>query len=329
MSLVRAERRRFLKRRLNVWLLIIGVLILSAVTAGLALTNEKPTASTVAAAEAEAEAQYKEQLRMFELYRADCEQHAEAKGGGKCEPPPREAFKAEYFMPPQFEFKKSFGGVLMVWAAIMAMVGFVAGATFVGAEWHSGAMMNLLTWRPRRIQVLGTKLSVVLGWMAAVGVVTFAAWTAGLYLVGTISGTTEGMTSGTWQSFALMGLRGIAMILAFTAVGFGLASLGRHTAFALGVAIAVVIVGQIGLAIVLQLASVKFMERYLIPTYMDVWLTKQTVLEDWSGVVNCTQTGCDAPKMILTYPTTGYGALAGIAVLLALAFWTMRRRDVA
>ena len=83
------------------------------------------------------------------------------------------------------------------------------------------------------------------------------------------------MTPGTWQSFGLMGLRGVAMIMAFTALGFGLASLGRHTALALGVAIAVVIVGQIGLAIVLQLANVKFFEQYLIPVHMYTWLNKQ------------------------------------------------------
>jgi hypothetical protein len=83
------------------------------------------------------------------------------------------------------------------------------------------------------------------------------------------------MTSGTWQSFGLSGVRGVAMILAFTALGFGLASLGRHTALALGVAIAVVIVGQIGLGIVLSLAQVKFAESYLIPVHMYAWLSSR------------------------------------------------------
>ena len=294
MSLVRAERRRFLKRRLTVWMVVIGVLILGAVVAGLALTHSKPTPETIAAAEREAEANFQEQSRMFEQYKAECEAAAKAKGvddPGMCRGPSREDFKAEYFMPAQYEFKPMFGEVLIVWAAIIAMVGFVLGATFVGAEWNSGAMMNLLTWRPRRMNVLGTKLGVALGWMATVGVVTFGLWTAGLWTVGKMAGNTKGMTPGTWQSFGLMGVRGVAMILAFTALGFGLASLGRHTALALGVAIAVVVVGQIGLAIVMELANVKFAEQYLIPVHMYTWLSKQVTLYDYSGVVSCDQNG--------------------------------------
>jgi hypothetical protein len=189
--------------------------------------------------------------------------------------------------------------------------------------------MNLLTWRPKRMNVLGTKLGVLLTWMAGIGVGTFALWGAGLYLVGSTSGNTKGMTPGTWQSFGLMGVRGIAMILAFTALGFGLASLGRHTALALGVAIGVVVVGQIGLAIVLNLARVKFAEAYLIPVHMYTWLNKSVTLYDYSGPVSCDQNGCDAPELILKYTNTGYISLGVIAVVLAFAFVSMRRRDVA
>ncbi|GIH11485.1 hypothetical protein Rhe02_95520 [Rhizocola hellebori] len=329
MSLVRAERRRFIKRRLTIWMVVIGVLILGAVITGFALTHEKPTAATLAAAEAAAERDYKEQTLMFERYKAECEANAGTDAAMKCQGPEREWFKAEHYMPPQFNFKEMFGETLIVWAAITAMVGFVLGATFVGAEWSSGSMMNLLTWRPRRMNVLGTKLGVALGWMTVVGVVTFGLWGGAQYILGKTSGTTAGMTPGTWQSFGLTGLRGVAMILAFTALGFGLASLGRHTALALGVAIAVVIVGQIGLAIVLQMANVKFAEAYLIPVHMYTWLNKEVTLQDFSGQVTCDQNGCDAPELILRYTSTGYVALGVIAVVLALAFVSMRKRDVA
>jgi ABC-type transport system involved in multi-copper enzyme maturation permease subunit len=329
MSLVRAERRRFLKRRLTIWMVLIGVFILGAVVTGFALTHEKPTAATLAAAEAQAEREYKEQVAQFERFRTECEAQAGDDAAMKCQGPEREWFKAEYYMPPQFNFKEMFGETLIVWAAIISMVGFVLGATFVGAEWSSGSMMNLLTWRPKRMNVLGTKLGVALGWMTAVGVVTFGLWGGAQYVLGKTDGTTAGMTPGTWQSFGLTGLRGVAMILAFTALGFGLASLGRHTALALGVAIAVVIVGQIGLAIVLELANVKFAEAYLIPVHMYTWLNKQVVLQDFSGAVTCDQNGCDAPELILKYTNTGYVALGVIAAILALAFVSMRRRDVA
>jgi hypothetical protein len=330
MSLMKAERRRFMKRRMTAWMLVIGVLILGAVTTGLALTHHKPTPAIVAQAEKDAEAAYQEQVRNFEQFRADCEAHVPPGAEGKCQGPQRDWFKAENFMPPQFEFKKTFGDILIIWAAIISMVGFVLGATFVGAEWSSGSMMNLLTWRPRRLSVLGTKLGVLLGSMTAIGVVTFGLWTAGLYTVGKIAGNTDGMTSGTWQSFGLAGVRGVAMILAFAALGFGLASLGRHTALALGVAIAVVIVGQIGLGIVLNLARVRFPESYLIPVHMYAWLNKQVTLEDYSGAIACTPSGCDSPPtMIVKYTHSGPVALGVLLVVLAAAFWAMRRRDVA
>jgi hypothetical protein len=66
-------------------------------------------------------------------------------------------------MPPQFDFKHQYGDILIIWAAIISMVGFVLGATFVGAEWSSGSMMNLLTWRPKRMNVLGYQTRRVAG----------------------------------------------------------------------------------------------------------------------------------------------------------------------
>jgi ABC-2 type transport system permease protein len=330
MSLTNAERRRFMKRRMTTWMLVIGVVILGAVVAGLALTHHKPTPAIIAQAQQDAEAAYQQEVRNFEQFKADCVAHAGPNAEEKCQGPQRDWFKPEQFMPPQFEFKKTYGEILIIWAAIVSMVGFVLGATFIGAEWSSGSMMNLLTWRPRRMSVLGTKLGVVLGAMAVVGVITLALWTAGLYAVGKIAGNTDDMTSGTWQSFGLAGIRGVAMILAFTALGFGLASLGRHTALALGVAIAVVIVGQIGLGIVLSLANVRFAESYLIPVHMYAWLNKQVTLYDFTAPVTCTATGCDTPPtLIVKYTQSGTIALGVVAVVLAAAFWTMRRRDVA
>ena len=124
MSLVRAERRRFLKRRLTIWMMVIGVLILGAVTAGLALTHEKPTAATLAAAEADGRGgSTRSRCKQYERFKTECEAMAGAKEAGKCEGPQRDWFKAEYYMPSQFEFKPMFGELLIVWAAIIAMVG--------------------------------------------------------------------------------------------------------------------------------------------------------------------------------------------------------------
>lgn len=333
MSLVRAERRRFMKRRLIRWSLVTGVVLLGIISALIFINNQKVSPETIAAAQAQAEASYQENLRGFEEYKKSCETRQNAPECEKIDeqaPPPREAFRAEYFMPPTFDFRDSFGGTLMVWAAIIAVIAFVIGASFVGAEWSTGSMMSLLTWRPKRMTVLGTKLGVLLGWLTAIGVVTFGLWTAAMWLTGTFRGNTDRMTSGVWQSFGLTGLRGIGLILAAGAIGFGLAALGRHTGVALGVALGTVIVGQIGLAIVLGLAQVPFFQMYLIPTHLQAWMEKSiTVGNPFGGQVDCSgPLGCIEPEKTITWQFTGSLTLAAIAAVLALAFWQMRRRDI-
>ena len=70
-------------------------------------------------------------------------------------------------------------------------------------------------------------------------------------------------------------------MLAAGAVGFALASLGRHTAMALGAAVGVIVVGQIGLGHLLsRWPGVRFAERWLLPTYALAWIEKQVKLSD-------------------------------------------------
>jgi hypothetical protein len=75
-SLIRAERRRFIKRRMTLWMFVIGVVILGAVTAGLAMTHHKPTPAVVAAAQAEADRVYQQEMRNWEQYKAACQAQA-------------------------------------------------------------------------------------------------------------------------------------------------------------------------------------------------------------------------------------------------------------
>ena len=91
------------------------------------------------------------------------------------------------------------------------------------------------------------------------------------------------MTSGAWQSIAADGVAGLALVLVAARSGFGLASIGRHTAMALGVAIGVVIVFQFGLGTVLAMAKVKFAEAYLLPLWMIAWMGKKYEVQDYNS----------------------------------------------
>jgi ABC-type transport system involved in multi-copper enzyme maturation permease subunit len=231
-------------------------------------------------------------------------------------------------MPATFDFREAFPNMVITLAALLALAAYVVGASFVGAEWNSGGMMNLLLWRPQRLRVLGTKLLAFLVGLTGLTVVVSALWTAVFYLIGQTRGSTESMTSGAWQSIGLMELRALALILVAGAAGFGLASIGRHTAMALGAAIGLIVVFQFGLGIVLELASVKFAEAYLIPVWLIAWLTKEIKIEDYNSCDFNSVSGCVPDSLTITWPMAG-GVLAVVLVaVVSAAMWTMRSRDI-
>ncbi|PZF90818.1 ABC transporter permease subunit [Micromonospora deserti] len=337
MSLYRTELRRLAKRRFTRWATLLGLLVLAAVVVGVFFTNEKIGPAQLAQAEQRAEQEYQQQVRWSEQERAACEA---AKAGGTAEPdrypedcsvispPPREAIEAQWFLPSTFDFRESFGFTLLPFAAILALVGFVVGASFVGAEWNTGGMMNLLLWRPKRLTVLLTKLAALLSGLLAVALSAAVLWFAGFWLVATFRGSTEKMTSGAWQSFALTGLRGVVLALVLATAGFALASLGRHTAMALGGAIGVMVVGQFALGILLDMAGVRFAEAWLLPTYAMAWMQKKVTLQDWQSC-NATFSGeCQPATLDITWQQSSVLLAVGVIVTLGAALWTMRRRDI-
>ncbi|MGC4772745.1 ABC transporter permease subunit [Micromonospora sp. DT44] len=337
MSLYRTELRRLVKRRFTRYMTLLGLLVLAAVVVGVFFTNQKIDAGQLAKAERQADQQYQEQVRWSEQERVNCEQAKKAgtSSDGRypddCSvitPPPREEIKAEWFLPSTFNFRKTFDETLVPFAAILALVGFVIGASFIGAEWSTGGMMNLLLWRPKRLTVLFTKLAALLTGILAVTLPAAVLWFAGFWAVASFRGSTEKMTSGAWQSFALTGLRGVALVLVITTIGFALASLGRHTAMALGGVVALMVVGQFGLGILLSMASVKFAEAWLLPTYALAWMTKTVTLENWQSC-NATYFGeCKPETMDITWQQSSAIFSVGLVVVLGAAIWAMRRRDI-
>ncbi|BFU42036.1 ABC transporter permease subunit [Krasilnikovia sp. MM14-A1004] len=335
MSLYRAETRRLVKRRFTKVLAIGCLAVLAALVVGTLLTNQKVGPEAVAAARAHADEDYQNALRETEQQQQAC---VAAQGTDQAPnfpancaeitPPNQEDFKYEWYMPATFSFRTNFPEMMFALAGILAMGAFVIGASFVGAEWSSGGMMNLLLWRPQRQRVLGTKLAALLAGVGAFTVVVSAVWTGVFLVVAELNGSTEGMTSGAWQSIMLLELRAVVLVLAAAALGFGLASLGRHTAVALGVTVGAIVVLQFGLATVLVLARVKFIEAYLIPVWAQAWLDKQVRLEDYESCDFSATRGCLPDTLTITWQMAG-GVLAAVLVLVVgAAMWTIRSRDI-
>ncbi|MEV6600591.1 ABC transporter permease subunit [Actinoplanes sp. NPDC051346] len=327
MSLYTAETRRLTKRRFTRFFVLGVLVVLAAIAVVMFFSNEKATPRTLAVAETRAEEQFRQDQTIAETERKACE----ARPGEDCTGywvPTREDYKAEQFLPPSFDFREEFGVLAVALAALLAVMAFVIGATFVGAEWSSGGMMNLLLWRPQRLKVLGTKLGALLVALTGLTVVVSAAWTGFFALTASLRGSLDSMTSGAWQSFLLMELRGLAVVLVAGVIGFGLASIGRHTAVAMGVAIGVVVLFQFGLGTVLSMAGARWVEAYLIPTWLIAWMDKSYEISDWSAPCVYSPQGCEPPTMTITWPMAGGVFAAVLAVVIGTAMWTMRNRDI-
>ncbi|MBQ1042727.1 ABC transporter permease subunit [Micromonospora sp. C32] len=336
MSLFVTELRRLGKRRLTRLMLVLLVVGLATVATAFSFSSQKLSPTVVAAAEADSRAQYQQATERWKRSITECEA-AQARGEqteeeygpncGKDYQPQPDMFDPKWNLPYQFDFRAEFPMFIAVFAASVALFAFIVGASFVGAEWNTGGMMNLLLWRPKRLAVLSTKLAALLTTVFGLTVVLGALWTAAFWLIGTQRGTTEKMTSGAWQSIGLDGLRALGLVLVVAAVAFALASLGRHTAMALGAAVGIFAVSEIGIRIAVSILGIQFGDRYVLSTYAQSWFLKQAELYDYD-TCQFTQGACEPAKYVVTWEQSA--VVFGVALVAAVvaAFWTMRRRDI-
>ncbi|MFR9779317.1 ABC transporter permease subunit [Micromonospora sp. MS34] len=337
MSLYVTELRRLAKRRLTRLLLVLLVLGLAGVATAFSFSSHQLSKEVVAAAQAESDAQYRRALEDWKRTVADCDaarargENTEDRFGPDCgrewQPQP-EMFDPKWNLPYQFDFRGEFPMFIAVFAGAVALFAFIVGASFVGAEWSTGGMMNLLLWRPKRLAVLGTKLAALLTTVLGVGVVLGAFWTLAFWLIGTYRGTTAEVTAGVWRSIGLDGLRALGLILAVGAVAFALASLGRHTAMALGAAVAVFAISEIGVRIAVGVLGVPFGERYVLSTYAQAWFLKRVQLLNYDAC-QFAKGQCEPAELLVTWQDSALVLGLGGAVVLIAAFWMMRRRDIA
>lgn len=123
-------------------------------------------------------------------------------------------------------------------APLLSIIGLLIGASFIGAEWQAGSMTTLLTWEPRRVVVIVAKMiAAVLG----VGLIVLLLQALLLLIflpVGLALGSTAGVDA-TWLEQTAATAARISTAGGLTAlIGVSIATIGRHTTAALGVAFA-------------------------------------------------------------------------------------------
>lgn len=126
-------------------------------------------------------------------------------------------------------------GTLGFTTGLFVMMGVVGGASFIGAEYRAGTITTLLTWEPRRLRVLVTKLAAAALVAAAVYLVVQAVLVAALALVAQARGSTAGADTAFWTGLAGFLARGAVLTAAAVLVGACIATIGRNTSAALGV----------------------------------------------------------------------------------------------
>ena len=118
---------------------------------------------------------------------------------------------------------------------VLLSVGWMLGASAIGAEWHSGHLTTILTWEPRRWRVIAAKIVASLVGVFGISMVVQALLGVALAVDAAGSGSTAGVDASWLADSAAVAFRVALLSTIFAGFGFALAAAGRNTAVALGV----------------------------------------------------------------------------------------------
>jgi len=238
-SLLRSEAHRFRSRRFIQLLLVLAVVGWVVATVIGLLNYGTPDDGDLADAQARLDQIVAEQQGYRDECLADPGIPDDTTPEEWCGPAPT----AENFGGPEaFLDKAPFdlgdagtGGALGV-AALAAALAVAMGATWIGAEWSTRTIVALLFWVPRRLQVMGAKLVVLIAAAALFGVLAQAAWlaTAGIWQAAV--GSTEPLPEDFWGTLLQTQARGVLLVVLAAVLAFGLTNVVRNTGAALGIA---------------------------------------------------------------------------------------------
>lgn len=136
----------------------------------------------------------------------------------------------------------SLAGVIEGTSLAFVAIGWVIGASSVGADWHASVMTTILTWEPRRGRVIWAKVAACLVSVFVITVILQAVLVGLLIVAAAVSGTTAGADGALFAETAGVAFRSAVLASFCAGLGFGIASLGRNTAAALGVGFAYMLI---------------------------------------------------------------------------------------
>lgn len=125
--------------------------------------------------------------------------------------------------------------VFMGTSLVLLSIGWMLGASAIGADWHAGHVTTILTWEPRRGRVILAKIVASLASVFILSLVIQAILGIALAIDAAFRGSTVGIDTAWLAESTGVAFRVALLSTIFAGFGFGLASAGRNTALALGV----------------------------------------------------------------------------------------------
>jgi hypothetical protein len=323
-SLFRAELHRFRSRRFI--RLLLGLAVLGYVVAVVIalLHYGTPTAADHAAARQSMQ----QVLVESEQGRQQCVKESHVPAGvspeDACGPPMQLSdLRESDFLPKQpFDLATYGGRGAIGFGAAAAVLAFVIGATWIGAEWSSRSLVALLFWVPRRINVFGAKIAVLILTSTLLGVLAQAAWLAMASLLRAVDGNGRALPAHFWGHLLATQGRAVLLTVLISLLGFGLTNLIRNTGAALGIGF-------------VYFAIVETAVRALRPAW-EPWLlsSNAAALVAPGGLKvfifdRVGRNGFTEPRVYLIHNLqAGIELTAVVAIIIGIGVWLFARRDV-
>ena len=224
--LLGAEINRLRSRRFTLITLLAVVMILSIFQLQVNSAVSPPSAEAVAANQA----QYERDLKEWEQHHEEWEQQCVDSGQPKEQCAGVAPTKENYGLQAvPFAEVALISLLLAIYLTGLAM--FLVAASFIGAEFTTGAIANWLSFLPRRVPVFASKLITVTTFALLVSVLASAFVLAMAALLTSVHG---GEVTELGAQVSMAG-RGVAIAGALAVVGYCVGLMTRHTAAALGV----------------------------------------------------------------------------------------------
>lgn len=321
--LTKVELRRLFARRLTLIGLLAALLGCGLMLFAIYQDSKPLPADQVASARVE----FERYSKSFPNDLAECKRQEQAQEGTD----PKMAMGCDQMVPPRWEdwikpetvFSEAMPSFLLGSSYVLLFIAFLLGAGFIGAEFSSGSIGSWLTFEPRRLRVYASKLAAAFAGLVPVAAVFVAVLVAGSWIIIDRNGTTAGMTSERWGDFAESGLR-IAVLAAVAAMlGVVIGGLFRHTAAALGLAMAYLVIVEGMLFGVLNKQ-----QPWLLRLNFDSWINHGTTYEIETCRTVDGQYSCEYIEKQLSFGHSAVYLAVLTAVVVLVGAVVFRRRDV-